>query len=170
MTLTGMGSLWWLIPNLTGKPISDGQRRLGLAVVWLWFIGMMLMALGLHWQGLLNVPRRAYISQVPDAYTHAALPMVFNILAGIILLVALLLFIYGLFSVLLGRERKAELAEAPVPFAEVISGPEDRPLVQAMDRIGFWFLVAVILVVLAYGPTLVQLFSNLNPVPGMRLW
>ncbi len=170
VTLTAMGSLWWLIPNLTGKPISDAQRRLGLAVVWLWFIGMMLMAVGLHWAGLLNVPRRAYIAQVPEAYTHAAIPMVFNILAGIVLLVALLLFIYGLFSVLLGRERRPELAEAPVPFAEVLSGPEDRRLVQAMDRIGFWFAVAVVLVVLAYGPTLVQLFSNLNPVPGMRLW
>jgi cytochrome c oxidase subunit 1 len=116
------------------------------------------------------VPRRAYIAQVPDAYPQAAVPMVFNILAGIVLLVALILFIYGLFSVLLGKERKPELAEAPVPFAEVISGPEDRRLVQAMDRIGFWFAVAVVLVLLAYGPTLVQLFSNLNPVPGMRLW
>jgi cytochrome c oxidase subunit 1 len=54
VTLTGMGSLWWLIPNLTGKPISDAQRRLGLAVVWLWFIGMMLMAIGLHWSGPLR--------------------------------------------------------------------------------------------------------------------
>lgn len=170
VTLTAMGSLYWLLPNLTGKPISDGQRRLGLAVVWLWFIGMMVMALGLHWAGLLNVPRRSYIAQVPDAYPQAAVPMVFNVLAGIILLVALLLFIYGLFSVLLSRERKPELAEAPVPFAEVLSGPEDRRLVQAMDRIGFWFAVAAILVVLAYGPTLVQLFSHLNPVPGWRLW
>ena len=45
-----------------------------------------------------------------------------------------------------------------------------RRLIQAMDRIGFWFAVAAILVVLAYGPTLVQLFSHLNPVPGWRLW
>jgi cytochrome c oxidase subunit 1 len=36
--------------------------------------------------------------------------------------------------------------------------------------VGLSFAVAVILVLLAYGPTLVQLFSNLNPVPGMRLW
>ena len=152
------------------KPISDAQRRLGLAVVWLWFLGMMIMAVGLHWAGLLNVPRRAYIAQVPDAYPHAAVPMVFNVLAVIVLLVALLLFIYGLFSVLLSRERKPELAEAPLPFAEVISGPEDRRLVLAMDRIVFWFAVAAILVVLAYGPTLVQLFGHLNPVPGWRLW
>jgi cytochrome c oxidase subunit 1 len=39
-----------------------------------------------------------------------------------------------------------------------------------LDRIWFWFALAVFLVVLAYGPTLVQLFGNLNPVPGMRLW
>lgn len=170
VTLTAMGSLYWLIPNLTGKPISDGQRRLGLAVVWLWFIGIMLMALGLHWTGLFGVPRRAHISQVPDAYSSAAIPMIFNILAGIILLAALLLFIYGFFSVLLQSRREAALAEQEVPFAEVLSGPEDRKSVAAMDRIGFWFTVAAILVVLTYGPTLVQLFSNLNPVPGMRVW
>ncbi len=170
VVLTAMGTIWWLIPNLTGKPISDAQRRLGLAVVWLWFVGILIMSLGLHLQGLQYVPRRAYISQVPDAYAHTSTLMVFNIVGGIVLLVALILFIYGLFSVLLGRERRVELAEAPVPFAEVLAGPEDNPLVRAMDRIGFWFLVAVILVVLAYGPTLVQLFSNLNPVPGMRLW
>lgn len=170
VTLTAMGSLYWLIPNLTGKPISDGQRRLGLAVVWLWFTGMMIMALGLHWAGLLGVPRRAYIAQVPDAYPQAAVPMVFNVLGGIVLLVALLLFIYGLLSVLLQSRREVALAEAEVPFAEVISGPEDRRSVAALDRIGFWFAVAVILVLLAYGPTLVQLFSNLNPVPGMRVW
>ena len=50
------------------------------------------------------------------------------------------------------------------------SGPQDRRLVLAMDRIGFWFAVAAILVVLAYGPTLVQLFGHLSPVPGWRLW
>ena len=33
VTLTAMGSLYWLLPNLTGKPISDAQGRLGLAVV-----------------------------------------------------------------------------------------------------------------------------------------
>lgn len=170
VTLTAMGSLYWLIPNLTGKPISDGQRRIGLAAAWLWFIGMMLMALGLHWEGLLGLPRRAHIAQVPGAYPQAAVPMVFNILAGIILLVALLLFIYYLFSVLLQSRREVALAEQEVPFTEVLSGPEDRKSVAAMDRIGFWFAVAVILVLLAYGPTLVQLFSNLNPVPGMRLW
>lgn len=170
VTLTAMGSLYWLLPNLTGKPISDGQRRLGLAVVWLWFIGMMLMALGLHWAGLLGIPRRAHISQVPEAYTHAAVPMVFNVLAGIVLLAALLLFIYGFFSMLLQPRREVALAEAEVPFAEVLSGPEDRKSVAAMDRIGFWFAVAVTLVLLAYGPTVVQLFSNLNPVPGVRVW
>ncbi len=164
VTLTAMGSLYWLLPNLTGKPISDGQRRLGLAVVWLWFTGMMVMALGLHWQGLLGVPRRTYISQVPEAYAHTGVPMVFNALAGIILLVALLLFIYGLFSVLLQGRREVALAEAEVPFTEVLSNGDGQS-VQAMDRIGFWFAVAVILVLLAYGPTLIQLFSNLNLVP-----
>jgi cytochrome c oxidase subunit 1 len=170
VTLTGMGSLWWLIPNLTGKPISDAQRRLGLAVVWLWFIGMMLMAIGLHWSGLYGVPRRAHIAQVPDAYPQAAVPMVFNILAGIILLLAVVLFFYAFFALLFRGERRAEVAAEEVPFAEVLSDGGDTPAMRLLDRIWFWFALAVLLVVLAYGPTLVQLFGNLNPVPGWRFW
>jgi cytochrome c oxidase subunit 1 len=57
-----------------------------------------------------------------------------------------------------------------VPFAEVLSDGGDTPAMRLLDRIWFWFALAVLLVVLAYGPTLVQLFGNLNPVPGMRLW
>jgi cytochrome c oxidase subunit I len=89
VTMTMMGAVFWLVPQLTGKPLTEGIRKAGLAGVWLWFVGMLVMAVGMHWQGLLNVPRRAYIAQAPDAYTHAAVPMVFNILAGIILLLAI---------------------------------------------------------------------------------
>jgi cytochrome c oxidase subunit 1 len=170
VTMTMMGAVFWLVPQLTGKPLTEGIRKAGLAGVWLWFVGMLVMAVGMHWQGLLNVPRRAYIAQAPDAYTHAAVPMVFNILAGIILLLALVLFFYAFFALLFRGERRAEVAAEEVPFAEVLSDGGDTPAMRLLDRIWFWFALAVLLVVLAYGPTLVQLFGNLNPVPGMRLW
>jgi cytochrome c oxidase subunit 1 len=170
VTMTMMGTVFWLVPQLTGKPLTEGIRRAGLAGVWLWFIGMMVMAVGLHWQGLLNVPRRAYISQTPEAYTHAAGPMVFNILSGIILLLAIVLFFYALFALLFKGERRAEVSAQEVPFAEVLSDGGNTPTMRLLDRIWFWFALAVLLVVLAYGPTLVQLFGNLNLVPGWRLW
>ncbi|KOX90885.1 cytochrome c oxidase subunit 1 [Thermus aquaticus] len=170
VTMTMMGAVFWLVPQLTGKPLTEGIRKAGLAGMWLWFVGMLVMAVGMHWQGLLNVPRRAYIAQAPDAYTHAAVPMVFNILAGIILLLAIVLFFYAFFALLFRGERRAEVAAEEVPFAEVLSDGGDTPAMRLLDRIWFWFALAVLLVVLAYGPTLVQLFGNLNPVPGWRLW
>jgi cytochrome c oxidase subunit 1 len=170
VTMTMTGAVFWLVPQLTGKPLTEGIRKAGLAGVWLWFVEMLVMAVGMHWQGLLNVPRRAYIAQAPDAYTHAAVPMVFNILAGIILLLALVLFFYAFFALLFRGERRAEVAAEEVPFAEVLSDGGDTPAMRLLDQIWFWFALAVLLVVLAYGPTLVQLFGNLNPVPGWRLW
>lgn len=169
VTMTMMGAVFWLVPHLTGKPLTEPLRKAGLVGVWLWFIGMMVMAVGLHWQGLLFVPRRAYISQVPDAYTHAAVPMVFNVVAGIILFVALIFFFYAFYGLLLQNRREEAVAQGEVPFTEVLSNGEGR-LLALLDRIWFWFALAVILVVLAYLPTLVQLVANMNPVPGLRLW
>jgi cytochrome c oxidase subunit 1 len=83
---------------------------------------------------------------------------------------AIILFFYALFALLLRKERHAEVAAAEVPFAEVLSDGGDSPTMRLLDRIWFWFALAVLLVVLAYGPTLVQLFGNLNLVPGWRLW
>ncbi|TBH21885.1 cbb3-type cytochrome c oxidase subunit I [Thermus thermamylovorans] len=169
VTMTMMGAVFWLIPHLTGKPLSEPIRKAGLAGVWLWFVGMMVMAVGLHWQGLLFVPRRSYIAEVPDAYAHTAVPMVFNVLSGIILLAAIAFFFYALFALLLQGRREVAVAESEVPFTEVLSNGQGR-MVALMDRVWFWFALAVILVALAYLPTLVQLFTNMNPVPGMRVW
>jgi cytochrome c oxidase subunit 1 len=59
---------------------------------------------------------------------------------------------------------------AEVPFTSVLSGPQGSSLAQLTERIWFWFGVAVVLVVLAYAPTLFYMFTHINPVPGQRLW
>ncbi len=170
VTLSFMGLSFWLLPHLTGKPLV--KPGVALASVWLWFIGMMVMAVGLHWMGLLGVPRRTWISNMVEegVYAHAAVPMVFNAVAGVILLVAAAMFFYVFFATLLQSRRDAPEAQEAVPFAEVLSGPEGRSSVRAMDRVGLWFGIALALVLLVYLPTLIELFRNMVAAPGMRLW
>jgi cytochrome c oxidase subunit I len=63
--LTFMGVAFWMVPHLAGRKLFSS--RLALASVWLWFVGMSIFALGMHWSGLHGVPRRAWVSYLPDS-------------------------------------------------------------------------------------------------------
>jgi cytochrome c oxidase subunit 1 len=54
-------------------------------------------------------------------------------------------------------------------FSEAQAGPEHAPAM--LDRWGIWVVVAVALVLVAYGPTLLDLLATngLN-TPGRRVW
>lgn len=120
--------------------------------------------------GYLGVPRRAHISEVASQYQGAAPFMALNAISGVILFVAAGFFFYVIFATALQNRRLPEAQTPEIPFTEVVSGPEGNRIAQLTDRVGFWFAVAAILIVVAYGLPLIQMFTSLNPVPGMRLW
>lgn len=172
VTMAAMGTAFWLIPHLTGKPLV--ARGMAVASQWLWFLGMFIMTFALHWMGFLYaIPRRAHISGSPiamEAYKESAAWMALNIVSGVILFIAAFLFFYVIFATALQNRREPGQVLAEVPFTEAISKPQGSRLAQLTERVWFWFGIAVVLVVLAYGPVLFQMFSNMNPVPGQRLW
>lgn len=175
VTMTFMGITFWLLPHLTGRPLRAG--RAALLSVWGWFIGMMLFALGQHWQGILGVPRRAHISDLrpdlADTYANAALPAVFTGVGGVVLLVAGVLFFWSLAATLLGRRSATEPPAAE--SSETLSGPwaaDGRPKrgVMIMDRLLPWSLLAIVIVVFAYAPMIIDQVANSVPIPTMQLW
>lgn len=172
VTMAAMGAAFWLIPHLTGKPLV--ARGMAVASQWLWFLGMFIMTFALHWMGFLYaIPRRAHISGSPiamEAYKESSAWMVLNIVAGVILFIAAILFFYVIFATALQGRRDPSKVLAEVPFTAVMSKPDSNGLAQLTERVWFWFGIAVLLVVLAYGPVLFQMFTNMNPVPGQRLW
>lgn len=172
VTMAAMGTAFWLIPHLTGKPLV--ARGMAVASQWLWFLGMFIMTFALHWMGFLYaIPRRAHISGSPiamEAYKESATWMALNIVSGVILFIAALLFFYVIFATALQNRREPSRVLPEVPFTEVMSKPEGSGLAQLTERVWFWFGLAVVLVVLAYGPVLFQMFTNMNPAPGQRLW
>ena len=65
------------------------------------------------------------------------------------------------------------VSRAPAPtvpeFAEALSGPDHAPAV--LDRWRPWLVLAVVLIAIAYGPTLVRLaVTTPFNTPGMRVW
>ncbi len=164
VTLTYMGISYWLVPHLSGRVLWG--RRMALVQSWMWFVGMLIFSTALHELGLRGMPRRTMISQA--AYIQPG----WNALMPWVGIGGTLLFISGCLYLLnlLLTVTIAQRAEVAVPaFAEAASPAEEAPAILA--RIRPWVVVAVVLLVVAYGPTLTRLVmtSQLN-VPGIRVW
>lgn len=168
-TLSFFGISFWLLPHLTGKPLWN--PRIALWSVWTWFVGMMVFAVGMHWQGLLGIPRRAYISSLPaEVYADGArIPMALTGVSGVILLVSSVLYYLVLARTLWSRERNLETAPE-IPFSEILSSAKPVGIQKFIDDVGLLFWIAAALVLAVYLPTLLEIYNNPNLVKGWKLW
>lgn len=164
VTLTFMGITYWLIPYLSGRPLWS--RRLALWQVWLWFLGMIVFSNALHRLGLMGAPRRTMLGAAPYVQPawKAVLPLVG--IGGTVLFVSGVLYFLNLVLTLAKSRGPAPAAPG---FAEALSGPEHAPAI--LDRWPPWLALALVLIVIAYGPTLVRLVAT-TPLttPGLRVW
>ena len=164
VTLTYMGISYWLVPHLAGRALWS--RRMALVQCWIWFVGMLIFSTVLHELGLRGMPRRTMISQA--AYFQpewkALLPWVG--VGGTLLFISGILYLLNL--LLTVTVSRAPAAAVP-DFAVATAPAEEGPAV--LNRLRPWVVVAVVMVVIAYGPTLARLVatSQLN-VPGFRVW
>ncbi len=156
VTLTFFGIAYWLVPRLTGHPLWN--RRAALWQVWTWFVGMLLMSNGLHIMGLnFGVPRRTMLGAAPYA-SDAWNPLLIEAaVGGIILGVSGLLFYANMIGTAFSKKPLTEPIEMPV--AEPLD-PTPAPL--WLDRWRPWIAVTIALIILAYGPVLVDLITNIN--------
>jgi cytochrome c oxidase subunit 1 len=164
VTLTFMGITYWLVPLLRGRALWS--RRMALAQAWLWFIGMVVMSNAQHRLGLMGMPRRTMIGSSPylQPEWQSALHLV-GIGGAILFISAMLYFANMLLTTVASRQPSV----LEVPFAEALSGPEHAPVI--LDRWRPWLALALVLIVIAYGPTLVRLLAT-TPLdtPGYRVW
>jgi len=164
VTLTFMGITYWLVPHLRGRALWS--RKLAVAQVWLWFVGMIIFSNTLHRLGLMGMPRRTMIGAASYVQPEwkALLPLVG--IGGSVLFVSSMLYFLNLILTLV-----ASRAPAPaVPgFAEALSGPDHAPAI--LDRWRPWIVLAFVLIAVAYGPTLVRLaVTTPFNAPGLRVW
>ncbi|HET6317226.1 MAG TPA: cbb3-type cytochrome c oxidase subunit I [Chloroflexota bacterium] len=164
VTLSFMGITYWLVPLLRGRALWS--RRLALAQVWLWLVGMVIFSNALHRLGMMGMPRRTQISAAPYLTPEwkALLPLV-GIGGTLLFVSAMLYFLVLALTVFASRVP----CSGEVRFAAAQSGPEHAPAV--FDRWKPWLTLAFVLIALAYGPTLLRLVvtTPLN-APGLRVW
>jgi cytochrome c oxidase subunit 1 len=166
VTLTFMGITYWLVPYLSGRALWN--RRLALVQIWLWFIGMAIFSNSLHRLGLMGMPRRtmigsaSYLGLRPD--WQGVLPLVG--LGGTLLFISSLSYFINIIMTVAASRQPAAVE---MPAADVMAGPEGAPRI--LDRWWPWLVVAGLLILVAYGPTIAELVST-SPLsaPGYRVW
>ncbi len=168
VTLSFMGISYWLVPYLTGRRLHTPM--LALVQAWTWFVGMIIFSNAMHVLGLLGAPRRTPLGEAP--YTPEAWDghLLRTSIGGAILLVSAVLYGYIMLRTALGE--KLEPEEVPeVPIAQSIRSPQLTPV--WLDRFKPWLIGAGLLLLIAYGPQLVDQILNMNlNAPGVstRPW
>ncbi len=123
---------------------------------------MILMSNGLHTLGLIfQAPRRTMLGVAP----YNDYPQFFFVeaaIGGIILGISGLLF----YANVLGTVFASKKLEKPIemPVAEPLDA---HPAPAWLDQWRPWLAVTIALILIAYGPVLIQSISNLNLVPGV---
>jgi cytochrome c oxidase subunit I len=156
VALTFMGAGYYFVPKLTGH----GLRLTMLAKIQpaLWFIGMAVFSFVGHVVGLMGLPRRVYDTTYGGAAPAQAWRTLTDVTAvgGVILFFSAMCFVAVMLATLLSGERQLH---ADVEWAEPLSAPAGGYKKGVWDNLGMWFLVAVVLVLVAYAVPLYDLLT-----------
>jgi cytochrome c oxidase subunit 1 len=166
VALTFLGATYWLIPRLTGRTLW--QPKWALLQTRLWFIGMLVMSLSMHYAGLLGAPRRtASVDYLGAATAQAWQPyMLLAAAGGLLLFLSIGVFVTVAIGTLLQNE-KSESTQAVFATPAYVADTTP-PLLQHLFR---WGIVALVLAVLAYAGPLGELLRHPGYLaPGMRTW
>ncbi|MCU0272089.1 MAG: cbb3-type cytochrome c oxidase subunit I [Acidimicrobiales bacterium] len=171
VALSVMAICYWLVPYFTGKQLWG--RRIAVAQVWLWTIGVWTFSRGQMMGGLEGMPRRTEINSAPYAERFSGNDFTgwdeANFLTGIggtvMFLSALLFFIVILATI---HNRRIVTVPQTVPLAEVTHGPKRSWVI--LDDLKTWIIVAVVLVVVIYGEVVFHYWPLNSVSGGFKLW
>lgn len=157
VSLSFIGISYWLVPHLTGRRLHSPK----LAVIqgWTWFVGMLIFSNAMHVLGLLGAPRRTPLGQapyVPDEWSGHLLRVS---IGGSILFIAVVMYVWIMIRTATGK--KLDPSEVPeVPIAESIRDPQLTPA--WLDNFKPWLIATVALILVAYGPQLIDQIGNMQ--------
>lgn len=165
--LSYMGAMYWLIPRITGRDLSF-RTSFARWQPLLWFVGMLFFSIPSHIAGLMGLPRRVFATDYGGAVQAAqwqGLTMT-SAIGGIILFVSAMFFVGVIgHTLLMGRRT----ATAPLVWADSLGMPTEgfRPTI--WDRLGLWWAIAGVLVVVAYAIPLYDILTHARyGSPGFR--
>jgi cytochrome c oxidase subunit 1 len=165
VTMSFMGISYWLVPYLTGKKLW--KPKWAVAQSWIWFVGMLIFSNAMHVVGLLGAPRRTPLGLAPYIPEEWSGHLLRVGIGGAIMFVGMYLYVFIIAKSAFAKN--AEPATVQVPVAEAKYDPQQTP--EWLDRWVPWLIGTVALVLIAYGPQLIDQISNITLTsPGFKVW
>jgi cytochrome c oxidase subunit 1 len=164
--LTFMGIAYWLIPYLTDRQLWS--RKLALASSWIYTVGVLIFARGMISGGLLGMPRRTFMAEATYSKPEWALPGIITAVGGSIMFIGVILF-FVVVGLTAARGKPAGASAADVPVSGSLTAPATSGWEPALDRLGIWVALALLLILIAYGPFFFSYQPNFVS-PGFRLF
>lgn len=154
VAVTGyFGLAYYFWPRLTGR--SLWAPRLALAQIWLWIIGLNILALPWHYVGLLGMPRRiAYYAYSPEIAAQWLPWTGIMIIGGVLMCVSGVLLLLILF--MSGRNQRAPAEQLVGGFARDWEPVLHLP--RALNSFALWNWLLVALMAMSWGYPILQFF------------
>lgn len=163
VALSIIGICYWLVPHLTGRALF--QPKLALAQAWLWAIGVLVFARGQISGGLEAMPRRTAIDEALYQLPGWGLSNWLTATGGVLMGISGALFFIIMIGTLLNSKR--DETEMPIVDPPIHDARESWLI---LDRLGLWTVVAILLIVGAYGPVLLSYLPAEFAAPGIKVW
>ena len=166
VTLSFMGISYWLVPYLTGKKLWN--PKWATVQAWVWFVGMLIFSNAMHVVGLLGAPRRTPLGQAPYIPEEWSGHLIRVSIGGTILFISGFMYVFSMIKTAVGKKVE-ESDQVEIPVAESIHDPQETP--GWLDRWLPWIIATIALIIVAYGPNLIEQISNMQlNSPGGRVW
>lgn len=157
--LTFIGVIYWLIPHVTKRILTDRMNKLGVIQVLLWTVGMIFMAGGMHAVGLIGAPRRTSYTTYGDHASALSWDPYLLLLAigALFLMVSTALLIYIVFHLMF----RAPRGETEFPIAD--GGEKASTTPKWTERWSVWIFLMIVVVSLGYVIPLMNMIQNAPP-------
>jgi cytochrome c oxidase subunit 1 len=168
VALTFMGVAYWLIPYLTGRGLWG--TKIAVAQSWVYTIGVLIFARGMISGGLEGMPRRSFFAEAAYAGEKSewVLAGALTGIGGTLMTVgAVMFFVVVLMTIFFGKK-----GEQPkdIPVSETLTAPKTSGWEVRLDNMWFWVIIAIILIIMAYGPFFVTYLPPDLVSPGYRFY
>jgi cytochrome c oxidase subunit 1 len=165
VALTLMGVAYWLVPYLSGRGLYS--RGLALASSWVYTIGILVFARGMISGGLHGMPRRTFMAEATYFAPEWRLPGILTGVGGTLMFIGVMLF-FLVIGLTIAAGRRGE-QPADIPVSETLTAPAVGGWEPRLDRLGWWFVAAVVLIAIAYGPFFLS-YSPQPVSPGFKVF
>jgi cytochrome c oxidase subunit 1 len=117
--------------------------------------------------GLHGMPRRTFMAEATYFQPEWRLPGILTGVGGTLMFIGVMLFfvVIGL-TIIAGRR-----GEQPqdIPVSDTLTAPARTGWEPRLDRLGLWFVAAVVLIAIAYGPFFLS-YSPAAVSPGFKVF